>query len=49
MHESWPFLKPVNKKQVKDYYSIIKRPMDLETISKKVAGNIHFDCLFSLF
>jgi transcription initiation factor TFIID subunit 1 len=38
MSESWPFLKPVNKKLVKDYYSIIKRPMDLETISKKVAG-----------
>ncbi|XP_055377436.1 transcription initiation factor TFIID subunit 1 [Condylostylus longicornis] len=39
MHEAWPFLKPVNKKQVKDYYSIIKRPMDLETISKKVAAH----------
>lgn len=40
MSESWPFLKPVNKKLVKDYYSIIKRPMDLETISKKVAGRL---------
>ncbi|CAH1372514.1 unnamed protein product [Tenebrio molitor] len=39
MSESWPFLKPVNKKLVKDYYSIIKRPMDLETISKKVAAH----------
>lgn len=38
MSESWPFLKPVNKKIVKDYYNVIKRPMDLETISKKVAG-----------
>lgn len=38
MSESWPFLKPVNKKLVKDYYSIVKRPMDLETISKKVTG-----------
>lgn len=38
MSESWPFLKPVSKKIVKDYYDIIKRPMDLETISKKVAG-----------
>lgn len=43
MSESWPFLKPVNKKQVKDYYSKIKHPMDLEQISKKVTGN------FSLF
>ncbi|XP_063911046.1 transcription initiation factor TFIID subunit 1 isoform X2 [Zophobas morio] len=39
MSESWPFLKPVNKKLVKDYYSIVKRPMDLETISKKVAAH----------
>lgn len=38
MPEVWPFLKPVNKKLIKDYYNIIKRPMDLETISKKVAG-----------
>ncbi|XP_067618163.1 transcription initiation factor TFIID subunit 1 isoform X3 [Eurosta solidaginis] len=36
MQESWPFLKPVNKKQVRDYYTIIKRPMDLETIGKNV-------------
>lgn len=38
MSESWPFLKPVNKKQVKDYYNKIKHPMDLEQISKKVSG-----------
>jgi len=36
MTESWPFLKPVNKKQVKDYYTVIKRPMDLETIGKNI-------------
>lgn len=40
MQDSWPFLKPVNKKQVKDYYTVIKRPMDLETIGKKVEGRI---------
>ncbi|XP_023310146.1 transcription initiation factor TFIID subunit 1 isoform X2 [Anoplophora glabripennis] len=39
MSESWPFLKPVNKKLVKDYYSIVKRPMDLETVSKKIAAH----------
>lgn len=38
MQESWPFLKPVNKKQVKDYYTVIKRPMDLESIGKNVEG-----------
>lgn len=37
--EAWPFLKPVNKKLVKDYYNVIKRPMDLETISKKVSAH----------
>lgn len=35
--ESWAFLKPVNKKLVKGYYDIIKQPMDLETVTKKVA------------
>lgn len=37
--ESWPFQKPVNKKLVKDYYNIVKRPMDLETIAKRVASH----------
>ncbi|EFN79615.1 transcription initiation factor TFIID subunit 1 [Harpegnathos saltator] len=39
MSEIWPFAKPVNKKMVKDYYNIVKRPMDLETISKKVSAH----------
>nr|CAD7431947.1 unnamed protein product [Timema monikensis] len=39
MSESWPFLKPVNKKLVKDYYTVIKYPMDLETVAKKVANH----------
>lgn len=38
MQESIPFLMPVNKKQVKDYYTVIRKPMDLETMTKKVAG-----------
>lgn len=38
MRESNVFKKPVNKKQFKDYYTVIRKPMDLETISKKVAG-----------
>lgn len=38
MSESWPFLKPVNKKLVKDYYNVIKCPMDLETVAKKVTS-----------
>merc|ERR1712106_1042123 len=39
MQESWPFMKPVNKKQVKDYYEKIKKPMDLETISRKITSH----------
>lgn len=37
--ESWAFLKPVNKKLVKGYYDIIKHPMDLETITRKVSAH----------
>ena len=37
--EAWPFLKPVNKKFVKDYYSIVKNPMDLETVAKKIKNH----------
>ncbi|KQS38511.1 transcription initiation factor TFIID subunit 1 isoform X2 [Drosophila erecta] len=39
LSESWPFLKPVNKKQLKDYYSVIKRPIDLETIGKNIEAH----------
>ena len=36
-HEnSWPFRTPVDKEKVRDYYDVIKKPMDLETIQKKV-------------
>ena len=36
-HEnSWPFRKPVDKEKVRDYYDVIKQPMDLETVQKKV-------------
>ncbi|CAG5087297.1 Similar to Taf1: Transcription initiation factor TFIID subunit 1 (Drosophila melanogaster) [Cotesia congregata] len=31
-----PFLLPVHKKQAKDYYNIIKNPMDLQTIRENV-------------
>ncbi|CAH1777107.1 unnamed protein product [Owenia fusiformis] len=36
VENSWPFHKPVNKKFVKDYYEIIKHPMDLDTLLKNV-------------
>ncbi|KAI5150471.1 histone acetyltransferase [Enteropsectra breve] len=35
-HQSaWPFLEPVNPKEVPDYLSVIKKPMDLGTIFLK--------------
>ena len=36
MPESWPFHKPVSRKNVKNYYEVIKQPMDLEMVEKKV-------------
>ena len=36
-HEnSWPFRKPVDREKVRDYYDVIKYPMDLETVQKKI-------------
>ncbi|XP_037277230.1 TATA-box binding protein associated factor 1 isoform X2 [Rhipicephalus microplus] len=37
--ESWPFHKPVNKKFVKDYYTVIKSPMDLDTVIKNIKAH----------
>lgn len=34
---SWPFLKPVSDEDVHDYYDVIKDPIDIETISKRVS------------
>ena len=33
---SWPFLVPVNKDDVADYYDVIKEPMDLSTMESKL-------------
>ncbi|XP_071041821.1 transcription initiation factor TFIID subunit 1 isoform X2 [Parasteatoda tepidariorum] len=34
--ESWPFHKPVSKKFAKEYYTVIKNPIDLDTIIKNI-------------
>ncbi|XP_070554018.1 transcription initiation factor TFIID subunit 1-like [Ptychodera flava] len=39
--ESWPFHQPVNAKFVKDYYKIIKTPIDLETIRQNIAHHYY--------
>ncbi|KAI9725668.1 MAG: histone acetyltransferase [Chrysothrix sp. TS-e1954] len=33
---AWPFLQPVNKDEVHDYYEVIKEPMDLSTMEEKL-------------
>ncbi|KCZ74937.1 hypothetical protein H311_04093, partial [Anncaliia algerae PRA109] len=35
---SWPFLEPVDIKQVPDYYTVIKNPIDLKTIQSRLAS-----------
>ncbi|EQB51886.1 hypothetical protein CGLO_08526 [Colletotrichum gloeosporioides Cg-14] len=39
-HQSaWPFLVPVNKDDVADYYEVIKEPMDLSTMETKLEAD----------
>lgn len=37
--DAWPFLYPVNTKQFPTYKKIIKQPMDIATIKKKLETN----------
>ena len=34
--DSWPFHKPVSKKQVPDYFDVVRNPMDLGTIKMRM-------------
>ncbi|WAR18255.1 BAZ1A-like protein [Mya arenaria] len=34
--EAWPFMRPVNKRDAPDYYEVIKKPMDFQTIKNKI-------------
>jgi bromodomain adjacent to zinc finger domain protein 1A len=29
-HDAWPFLNPVDRKEVPDYHELIKHPMDFQ-------------------
>ncbi|XP_021898004.1 histone acetyltransferase GCN5 isoform X2 [Carica papaya] len=45
MHEhvdAWPFKDPVDARDVPDYYDIIKDPMDLKTMSKRVESEQYY-------
>lgn len=41
----WPFLVPVDPVQynIPDYFTIIRKPMDLGTVKAKLDGNMYFD------
>jgi histone acetyltransferase len=38
-NSAWPFLVPVNKDDVADYYDVIKEPMDLSTMEQKLEAD----------
>lgn len=37
--QSWPFIDPVNKDDVPDYYDVITDPVDIKLIEKKLKIN----------
>ncbi|KAI0520726.1 histone acetyltransferase GCN5-like protein [Xylaria bambusicola] len=39
--QAWPFLYPVNKDEVTDYYDVITSPMDLSTIEDKLKRDLY--------
>ena len=49
-HKSaWPFMKPVDREDVSDYYEVIKDPVDLETIGKRIEGKFYNDENYQMF
>ena len=40
-HEAWPFIDPVQESYAPNYYSIIKRPMDIATMDLKVEEKMY--------
>jgi histone acetyltransferase len=39
--QAWPFLTPVNKDEVAEYYNIIKTPMDLSTMEERLEHDLY--------
>jgi histone acetyltransferase len=40
--DAWPFKEPVDSRDVPDYYDIIKDPIDLKTMSKRVESEQYY-------
>ncbi|GMH27969.1 hypothetical protein Nepgr_029812 [Nepenthes gracilis] len=40
--DGWPFKEPVDAREVPDYYDIIKDPMDIKTMSKRVESEQYY-------
>jgi len=40
--DAWPFREPVDARDVPDYYHIIKDPMDLKTMSKRLESEQYY-------
>ncbi|KAI9686451.1 MAG: hypothetical protein M1820_010635 [Bogoriella megaspora] len=40
-NQAWPFLKPVDKNEVPDYYNVITSPMDLSTMEEKLENGLY--------
>lgn len=38
---AWPFMEPVDPEEAPDYYKVIKEPMDLKKIEKKINAQIY--------
>ncbi|EGX89020.1 histone acetyltransferase GCN5 [Cordyceps militaris CM01] len=39
--QAWPFLHPVNRDEVPDYYTVIKEPMDLSTMEERLTQDMY--------
>ncbi|RYO97407.1 hypothetical protein DL763_002756 [Monosporascus cannonballus] len=39
--QAWPFLNPVNKDEVPDYYNVIESPMDLSTMEERLEQDFY--------
>ena len=40
--DSWPFKEPVDGSEVPDYYKIIKDPIDLKTMGKRLDSEVFY-------